>query len=228
MNTPRRINIFRALGEPPVFGHTPTVLKRWQLSKRHGATGLNEYAANGYLPENIINGLARLGWSHGNDEIFTRQNSWSDGSTSVADAVTRALRCRKVQWLNGEHVKRLPVDAGGENSRPSAERGYDLSTGPNAGSGRRTAARRAPTLQGWPVGALLLSRRHAGRRVAGQHLTDTNKPRDCMGQDQLSGAEWANPRSDPENTKTRICPENAAGNDTAAGDAPRHRAGASG
>ena len=72
MNTPRQINIFRALGvEPPVFGHTPTVLGNdgEKLSKRHGATGLNEYAASGYLPEAIINGLARLGWSHGNELV---------------------------------------------------------------------------------------------------------------------------------------------------------------
>ena len=76
MNTPRQINIFRALGsEPPVFGHTPTVLGNdgEKLSKRHGATGLNEYAAQGFLPEAVINGLARLGWSHGNDEIFSPQ-----------------------------------------------------------------------------------------------------------------------------------------------------------
>jgi glutamyl-tRNA synthetase len=113
MNTPRQINIFRALGvEPPVFGHTPTVLGNdgEKLSKRHAATGLNEYAANGFLPEAIINGLARLGWSHGNDEIFTPQQlvEWFN-LESLTPSPAR-FDAEKFEWLNGEHIKRLPVD----------------------------------------------------------------------------------------------------------------------
>jgi glutamyl-tRNA synthetase len=112
MNTPRQINIFRAMGvEPPVFGHTPTVLGNdgEKLSKRHGATGLNEYAANGFLPEAVINGLARLGWSHGNDEIFSPQQlvEWFN-LESLTPSPAR-FDAEKFEWLNGEHIKRMPV-----------------------------------------------------------------------------------------------------------------------
>ncbi|MGL4232372.1 MAG: glutamate--tRNA ligase [Casimicrobium sp.] len=113
MNTPRQINIFRALGvEPPVFGHLPTVLGNdgEKLSKRHGATGLDWYREQGYLPDAIINGLARLGWSHGNDEIFTSQQlvEWFN-LESLTPSPAR-FDAEKFEWLNGEHIKRLPVD----------------------------------------------------------------------------------------------------------------------
>ncbi len=113
MNTPRQINIFRALGvDPPVFGHTPTVLGNdgEKLSKRHGATGLDWYRSEGYLPDAIINGLARLGWSHGNDEIFTKQQlvEWFN-LESLTPSPAR-FDAEKFEWLNGEHVKRLSID----------------------------------------------------------------------------------------------------------------------
>jgi glutamyl-tRNA synthetase len=113
MNTPRQINIFRTLGvEPPVFGHLPTVLGKDgdKLSKRHGATGLDWYQQEGYLPEAIINGLSRLGWSHGNDEIFTPQQlvEWFN-LESLTPSPAR-FDAEKFEWLNGEHIKRLPID----------------------------------------------------------------------------------------------------------------------
>ncbi|MCX8098596.1 MAG: glutamate--tRNA ligase [Casimicrobiaceae bacterium] len=113
MNTPRQINIFRALGaEPPLYGHLPTVLgpDGEKLSKRHGATGLDEYRAAGYLPEAIINGLARLGWSHGNDEVFTPQEfvAWFN-LESLTPSPAR-FDAEKFEWLNGEHIKRLPLE----------------------------------------------------------------------------------------------------------------------
>ena len=147
MNTPRQINIFRALGvEPPVFGHTPTVLGNdgEKLSKRHGATGLNEYKDNGYLPEAIINGLARLGWSHGNEEIFSPQQlvEWFN-LESLTPSPAR-FDAEKFEWLNGEHIKRLPVDELAkrleqfivESRWDSGEKkfDYDLETGPPMGA----------------------------------------------------------------------------------------------
>lgn len=110
MNTPRQINIFRALGvEPPVFGHTPTVLGNdgEKLSKRHGATGLDWYRSEGYLPDAIINGLARLGWSHGNDEIFSKRQlvEWFN-LESLTPSPAR-FDAEKFEWLNAEHIKRL-------------------------------------------------------------------------------------------------------------------------
>ncbi len=151
MNTPRQINIFRALGvEPPVFGHTPTVLGNdgEKLSKRHGATGLNEYKANGYLPEAIINGLARLGWSHGNEEIFTPQNlvEWFN-LESLTPSPAR-FDAEKFEWLNGEHLKRLPFDELAVRLTPFLiEQGYDTTAGPSALAVAELLRERAPTLK---------------------------------------------------------------------------------
>jgi glutamyl-tRNA synthetase len=151
MNTPRQINIFRALGvEPPVFGHTPTVLGNdgEKLSKRHGATGLNEYAANGYLPETIVNGLARLGWSHGNDEIFSPQQlvEWFN-LESLTPSPAR-FDAEKFEWLNGEHIKGLPVNVLAQRLQPFLlEQGYDLSAGPSALAVAELLRERAPTLK---------------------------------------------------------------------------------
>ena len=84
-NTPWQINIFRALGAAlPQFGHVPVILgdDGQKLSKRRGAVSVTAYEDNGYLPEAMLNYLARLGWSHGDDELFTRDEmvSWFDGS----------------------------------------------------------------------------------------------------------------------------------------------------
>ncbi|MFZ9285380.1 MAG: glutamate--tRNA ligase, partial [Burkholderiaceae bacterium] len=82
-NTPRQINIFRALGkEPPVYAHLPTVLNEQgeKMSKRNGAKPVTQYRDEGYLPDAMVNYLARLGWSHGDDEIFSREQflQWFD------------------------------------------------------------------------------------------------------------------------------------------------------
>ena len=74
-NTPRQINIFKAFGkEPPVYAHLPTVLNEVgeKMSKRNGAKAITQYALEGYLPDGVVNYLARLGWSHGDAEIFSR------------------------------------------------------------------------------------------------------------------------------------------------------------
>ena len=151
MNTPRQINIFRALGvEPPVFGHTPTVLGNdgEKLSKRHGATGLSEYRERGYLPAAIINGLARLGWSHGNDEIFSPQQlvEWFN-LESLTPSPAR-FDAEKFEWLNGEHIKRLSVDELAKQLQPFlAAQGYDTSAGPSALAVAELLRERAPTLK---------------------------------------------------------------------------------
>jgi len=133
-NTPRQINMIRALGaEPPVYGHLPTVLGAdgAKLSKRHGAVSVMQYADDGFLSEAMINFLARLGWAHGDDEIFTREQlvSWFD-ITHVSPAPAR-FDADKLRWVNHEHIKRLPDEALGERLRPFLERaGLDVSRGP--------------------------------------------------------------------------------------------------
>ena len=112
-NTPWQINIFNALGAPlPQFGHLPIILgdDGLKLSKRRGAVSVMDYAANGYLPEAMLNYLARLGWSHGDDELFSAAQmvAWFDGShLSRSPAQWDPA---KLDWVNGHYVK--TVDEG--------------------------------------------------------------------------------------------------------------------
>ena len=107
-NTPWQINIFRALGALlPAFGHVPVILgdDGQKLSKRRGAVSVTAYKENGYLPEAMLNYLARLGWSHGDDELFTREQmvSWFDGShLSKSPAQWDAA---KLAWVNAQYIK---------------------------------------------------------------------------------------------------------------------------
>jgi glutamyl-tRNA synthetase len=110
-NTPWQINIFRALGAPlPQFGHVPVILgdDGQKLSKRRGAVSMTAYEEAGYLPEAMLNYLARLGWSHGDDELFTREQlvSWFDGShLSKSPAQWDAA---KLAWVNAQYLKSKP------------------------------------------------------------------------------------------------------------------------
>jgi glutamyl-tRNA synthetase len=109
-NTPWQINIFNALGAPlPSFGHLPIILgdDGLKLSKRRGAVSVMDYAANGYLPEGMLNYLARLGWSHGDEELFSADQmvSWFDGShLSKSPAQWDPA---KLDWVNGHYVKQI-------------------------------------------------------------------------------------------------------------------------
>jgi glutamyl-tRNA synthetase len=135
-NTPRQINMIRALGaEPPVYGHLPTVLGAdgTKLSKRHGAVSVMHYADEGFLAEAMINFLARLGWAHGDDEIFTREQliSWFD-IAHVNPAPAR-FDIDKLHWVNHEHLKRLPDAELGARLAPFLLRaGFDPAGGPDS------------------------------------------------------------------------------------------------
>ena len=107
-NTPRQINIFRALGkEPPVYAHLPTVLNEQgeKMSKRNGAKAVTQYRDEGYLADAMINYLARLGWSHGDDEIFSRAPflEWFDLDHLGKSAAQ--FDEAKLRWVNAQHLK---------------------------------------------------------------------------------------------------------------------------
>ena len=137
-NTPRQINMIRALAaEPPLYGHLPTVLGAdgTKLSKRHGAVSVMQYADGGFLPEAMVNFLARLGWGHGDDEIFSREQlvEWFD-IKHVHPSPAR-FDADKLAWVNHEHIKRMPAEALGERLRPFLGRaGLDVSRGPSPAS----------------------------------------------------------------------------------------------
>src|SRR5215212_1242079 len=133
-NTPRQINIFRALGAPlPKFAHVPMILGAdgERLSKRHGAVSVMQYEEDGYLPEALLNYLARLGWSHGNEEVFSMQQfvEWFDLEHISRSAAQ--FNPEKLLWLDAQYLK------GADNERLASlvarymvERGCDLSRGP--------------------------------------------------------------------------------------------------
>lgn len=107
-NTPRQINIYQALGKTlPLFGHVPMILGQdgERLSKRHGAQGVMEYFDEGFLPEALVNYLARLGWSHGDNEKFSREKlvEWFDFE-HISRSPAR-FDPDKLRWLNQQYIK---------------------------------------------------------------------------------------------------------------------------
>lgn len=107
-NTPRQINILKALGaQLPLYGHVPMILgpDGEKLSKRHGAVSVTQYRDAGYLPEAMMNYLSRLGWSHGDDELFSREQlvGWFDG-THLAKSPAQ-WDAAKLSWVNSHYMK---------------------------------------------------------------------------------------------------------------------------
>ncbi len=107
-NTPRQINILKAMGvEPPLYAHVPMILgddgKR--MSKRHGATSVMQYRAEGYLPEAVLNYLVRLGWSHGDQEVFTVDEMIGLFDAKDINKAASTFNTDKLLWLNQEYIK---------------------------------------------------------------------------------------------------------------------------
>lgn len=124
-NTPRQILIYEALGLPvPTFGHVPMILgpDRQKLSKRHGARAVIEYQNDGLLPQALVNYLVRLGWSHGDQEIFTQEEliKFFDG-TSLNPAAA-AFDPAKLEWINAHFMREMPLDELAKLVRPFVEK----------------------------------------------------------------------------------------------------------
>ena len=109
-NTPRQINIFQALGHAvPVYAHLPTVLNEQgeKMSKRNGAKAVTAYRDEGYLPDAMVNYLARLGWSHGDDEIFSRAQFLAWFNLDHLGRSAAQFDEAKLKWVNAQHLKAL-------------------------------------------------------------------------------------------------------------------------
>jgi glutamyl-tRNA synthetase len=112
-NTPRQINIFKALGkEPPVYAHLPTVLNEQgeKMSKRNGAKAVTQYRDEGYLPDAMVNYLARLGWSHGDEEIFSRAQFLEWFNLDHLGRSAAQFDEAKLRWVNAQHMKAMADD----------------------------------------------------------------------------------------------------------------------
>lgn len=176
-NTPRQINILRALGaEPPVYGHVPMILgpDGEKLSKRHGAVSVMEYDKAGYLPEAMVNYLARLGWSHGNDELFTREQlvEWFDTRNLSKSAAQ--WDPKKLNWVNAHYIKNTGDT---ELAQLVAPRIADLGGDPDAADLPAVMALlkdRAETLNELAKGAMLFCAPYqpADATLIQQHIDD--------------------------------------------------------
>lgn len=123
-NTPRQITILQALNAPvPCYGHVPMILgpDGEKLSKRHGAVSIMEYDTQGYLPEAMINYLARLGWSHGDDEIFSAEQliEWFD--TRQLSKSAAQWDPKKLNWVNAHYIKHTDSAVLAQNIAPRIE-----------------------------------------------------------------------------------------------------------
>jgi glutamyl-tRNA synthetase len=157
-NTPWQINLFMALGVPlPRFGHHPIILGAdgLKLSKRRGAVSVTAYEDAGYLPEAMCNYLARLGWSHGDEELFTREQmvQWFDGSHLAKSPAQ--WDPAKLAWVNAHYIKQAD-DARLARlvQQQLASRGIDAADRARARCSRTAAARRSS----WPIGCRCISR----------------------------------------------------------------------
>jgi len=113
-NTPRQINMIKALGAtPPQYAHVSMILGAdgAKLSKRHGALGVMEYRAMGFTPDAILNYLVRLGWSHGDQELFTREEMIAKFDFDHVSAAPARFDMEKAYWVSHQYLKTAPLEA---------------------------------------------------------------------------------------------------------------------
>lgn len=134
-NTPRQMNMLQALGaEPPVYAHLPMILgpDGAKLSKRHGAVDIREYEDQGYLPEAMLNYLVRLGWSHGDQEIFNVDEMIELFDVNDVNQSASSFNPEKLLWINQQHIIATPAAKLGEALMPFLVRaGLDPLEGPD-------------------------------------------------------------------------------------------------
>ncbi len=150
-NTPRQINIYHALGaEHPQFAHVPMILgdDGARLSNRHGAVGVMQYRDDGYLPQALLNYLVRLGWSHGDQEVFSRDEMIEKFSIRDVNRKASAFNTDKLDWLNQQYIKNLPNEEVAVHLQwHFAQAGLDPADGPSLADLVSVQADRVKTLK---------------------------------------------------------------------------------
>ncbi|GAA4352721.1 glutamate--tRNA ligase [Kangiella taiwanensis] len=150
-NTPRQINMIEALGaKAPLYAHVPMILgddgKR--LSKRHGAVSVMQYRDQGYLPQAVLNYLVRLGWSHGDQEVFSLDEMIELFDLKDVNRAPSAFNTDKLNWLNQHYMKTLPAEEVLKHLQWHIDvAGLDLTSGPDIKSLIPAMAERVKTLQ---------------------------------------------------------------------------------
>jgi glutamyl-tRNA synthetase len=194
-NTPWQINIFRALGAPlPHFGHCPIILgdDGLKLSKRRGAVSVTAYRDAGYLPEAMLNYLARLGWSHGDEELFSKEQmvQWFDG-THLAKSPAQ-WDPAKLAWVNAHHIKQAADERlAGLVREQLASRGIEA---PAVGVLVQAAAlfkdRCTTTVELADWTAMLVVPVQPAEAELAQHVTEAVKPALRTLRDRLAAIDW--------------------------------------
>jgi glutamyl-tRNA synthetase len=150
-NTPRQIQLYQALGFPvPQFAHVPMILgsDKARLSKRHGATSVIAYRDMGYLPEALMNYLVRLGWSHGDDEIFSREEMIQKFEIGDVGRSAGVFNTEKLNWLNAHYIKAADPERLADLLLPHlSSRGVSTLNGPDLMAVVKTLQERAQTLE---------------------------------------------------------------------------------
>lgn len=150
-NTPRQINILQALGAPiPEYAHVSMILgdDGKKLSKRHGAVSVMQYRDDGYLPQAVINYLVRLGWAHGDQEIFSREEMIELFSLDAIGQSASAFNTDKLIWLNQHYIKTLPATEVAEHAQWHFDAlNIDTSAGPALEEVIKVQADRVKTLK---------------------------------------------------------------------------------
>jgi glutamyl-tRNA synthetase len=180
-NTPRQINVYRALGAPvPEFAHAPMILgpDGERLSKRHGAVSVLQYRDDGYLPEALVNFLARLGWSHGDDEVFSTDLlvEWFD--LAHISRSPAQFNGEKLVWLNQQYLRAVPPERLAEALAPRITAdGGDLTRGPSLVAVTKLLQDRAHTLNDLAERAMLFYGDIAPKpEFLVEHVTDAVRP----------------------------------------------------
>jgi glutamyl-tRNA synthetase len=195
-NTPRQINIYKALGKAlPLFGHVPMILGQdgERLSKRHGAVGVMQYCEEGFLPEALVNYLARLGWSHGDNEKFSREKliEWFDFE-HISRSPAR-FDPDKLRWLNQQYLKEADNERLAKLTLPFLERdGCSVEQGAPLCDVMALLKERASTVEELADAAVYFYRPlEPSAELKRQHYTADIKPALADLQRRLAAIEWS-------------------------------------
>lgn len=194
-NTPRQINMLKALGATvPEYAHLSMILgdDGQKLSKRHGAVSVMQYDDEGYLPEAVLNYLARLGWSHGDDEVFSMQQfcEWFDLDHITPSAAQ--FNTEKLRWLNAHYIKQADADyLVQDQTKRLAKLGVQVATKPNLSAVIELYKERAHTLNELASSiAYFYQKPEIDQTAADKHLTAEIKPAIQKLATTLATVEW--------------------------------------
>lgn len=194
-NTPRQINILRAIGAPlPEYGHLPMILGAdgEKLSKRHGAVSVMDYPAQGYLPEAMLNFLSRLGWGHGDDEIFSMAQfcEWFDLNHLTKSSAQ--FNQEKLAWLNNHYIRQADNTRLADLVRPAMQaQDAQFDAAPDLATVIGLMKERVNTTLELADAAMLFYRAPTpAPELLAQHLNPTSQPALLDYLDKLSQVEW--------------------------------------